>query len=343
MQKLTGFTQAFLCTALAVFLLYAASNLLIPLLIAIIISFLVIAIAEGILRLHFYSIRIPSFIAYSISLFLLALFGWVIFFIVTSNVTALIASAGFYQQRLNELFQMISRSLKLPPLNLAEQITQFDMTTAIRSILKMLTDIAGNTGLIVVYTIFLLTEYHFFPKKLAAIFRKKESLEKTKNVIQTIKSQIHSYLRIKTFLSFLTSICSYAVLLAVGIDFADFWAFLIFLLNFIPTIGSIIATIFPCLLALLQFTSIWPFVFVTLFLSAIQFIIGNIIEPRLMGKTFNLSGLVILLSLAVWGQIWGIIGMFLCVPILVIANIIFSNFPQTKPIAILFSQDGKIE
>lgn len=250
---------------------------------------------------------------------------------------------GFYQQRLHELSQNISQHLNLPSLNLAEQLTEFDMVTVIRSILTMMTDIAGNMGWIFVYTMFLLTEYHFFPKKLEAIFPKKASIEKTRSVIQAIKNQIQSYLRIKTFLSILTALCSYVILIAAGVDFPDFWAFIIFLLNFIPTIGSIIATIFPCLLALLQFNSLWPFVFVTISLTAIQFTIGNIMEPRLMGKTFNLSPLAILLSLAVWGQIWGVIGMFLCVPILVIANIIFSHFPKTRPIAILLSQDGKID
>ena len=78
-------------------------------------------------------------------------------------------------------------------------------------------------------------------------------------------------------------------------------------------------------------------------LVVIQFLIGNIIETRLMGRSLNLSALVVLFSLALWGSIWGVVGMFLCVPITVILMIIFSNFEKTRPIAVLLSSNGKID
>ena len=140
----------------------------------------------------------------------------------------------------------------------------------------------------------------------------------------------------------MTGVLSYLVLVTVGVDFAALWGMLIFLLNFIPTIGSILAVIPPILLSLVQFKGLTPFFIVMSSLISIQIIIGNILEPRLAGKSLNLSPLVILLSLVLWGKIWGIVGMFLCVPITVILNIVLANFESTKSIAIMLSANGKI-
>ena len=131
--------------------------------------------------------------------------------------------------------------------------------------------------------------------------------------------------------------------MAVGIDYAPFWALLIFMLNYIPTFGSMVGVLFPSLLALVQFDSLTNFFILVPILTAIQMLIGNVLEPKLMGNSLNLSAIVVLLSLAIWGSIWGIPGMFLSVPITVVLMIIFSNVPQTRAIAILLSSDGDIK
>jgi len=131
---------------------------------------------------------------------------------------------------------------------------------------------------------------------------------------------------------------SYLVMWLFDLDFALFWAMLIFLLNFIPNIGSFIAVCFPLILSLVQYESYYPFFFLLIVLSSIQILMGNIIEPRFMGNRLNLSPLVIIMALGFWGTLWGIIGMLLCVPIMVIVNIILSKFPSTRPIAILLSE-----
>ena len=150
------------------------------------------------------------------------------------------------------------------------------------------------------------------------------------------------YLTIKTLASFGTAMISYFVLQIIGVDFAAFWALLIFLLNYIPTVGSIIAVVFPFLFAFIQFDTVYPAFIVGILLVGIQFVMGNVVEPKMQGQSLNLSPLVIVLSLVFWGKIWGIAGAFLCVPIMVIINIILSRFPTTRPIAILLSANGKI-
>ena len=177
---------------------------------------------------------------------------------------------------------------------------------------------------------------------MRALFPEAEHREEVRSVLHRMQEQIQTYVAIKTFTSVLTGVLSYIILLIVGVDFAAFWGFIIFLLNYIPTVGSLLATLFPALLALIQFPTPVPFFIVLGGIGFLQFLIGNVLEPRLTGASLNISPLVVILSLALWGSIWGIVGMFLCVPLTVIAMIILSYFERTRPIAILLSGNGRI-
>ena len=129
----------------------------------------------------------------------------------------------------------------------------------------------------------------------------------------------------------------------MGVDAAFFWAFLMFALNYIPTIGSLIATLFPAFFSLVQFGEIQPFIIILVGLGIAEWFVGNVLEPRLMGKSLNLSPLVTILALIVWGQIWGITGMLLSTPITVVMLIIFSQFESTRGIAVMLSESGDID
>jgi predicted PurR-regulated permease PerM len=142
--------------------------------------------------------------------------------------------------------------------------------------------------------------------------------------------------------SFITGLASYLILWIIGIDFAFFWAFLIFLLNYIPTVGSLIGTVFPALIALLQFDSMRPAVLVLVLVGIVQVLVGNLLEPKLMGNSLNVSPLVVLLSLTLWGSLWGVVGMILSVPITVMMVIVFAQFESTKSVAILLSEKGNV-
>jgi AI-2 transport protein TqsA len=136
---------------------------------------------------------------------------------------------------------------------------------------------------------------------------------------------------------------SYIALKMIGVDFPVFWAVLIFLLNYIPTIGSMIATLFPVVFALLQFGTYGPALTVVVFVGSIQVLVGNILEPKWMGNSLNVSSLVVLLALAFWGWLWGVTGMILCVPITVMAVIVCAQFPQSRSIAVLLSEQGNVD
>ena len=132
------------------------------------------------------------------------------------------------------------------------------------------------------------------------------------------------------------------ILKIVGVHYAVFWAFLIFLLNFIPTIGSLLATIFPAVFCLLQFGEFTQCLMVFFIVGSIQVFIGNFLEPKWMGNSMNISPLIAIIALVFWGSIWGTTGMILSIPITVILIIVCSQFQSTKPIAMLLSEKGKI-
>jgi predicted PurR-regulated permease PerM len=159
-----------------------------------------------------------------------------------------------------------------------------------------------------------------------------------KNIFGKIDHSISNYLGIKTLVSLMTGLCSFIVLLIIGVEAPLFWAFLIFILNFIPAIGSLIATAFPAIFALFQFGDFKEAILILAIVGSLQLVFGNLIEPKLMGNSLNISPLVVFLTLALWGLIWGITGMLLSVPITVILIIIMSEFPGSRPVAILLSQ-----
>ena len=189
---------------------------------------------------------------------------------------------------------------------------------------------------------FLFLEQRSFGPKIKGMARGNIKETEVIKIIEHIDRDTRKYIGIKTFSSLTTALLSYGVMTWAGLDFAAFWALLIFFFNFIPTVGSILATVFPSILALIQFENPTTVGLVIGGIMATQILVGNLLEPRLMGNSLNLSPLVILLSLGLWGSLWGVSGMFLCVPITVIAMIICSHFPQTRPIAVLLSGNGQI-
>lgn len=344
MKKLQAFAIGIFLLVVAVHFLVQGRQILIPIAIAIVIWYLIAAITHYIVRIPKLGNYLPYPLALTGALGVCFYAIWFVFSLVLNNIGELVNSAPLYQERLANVVQRVYTlfGIEKPPTFISDQLKQLDIVSLISNIASTLTDLAGSTSIILIYVLFLLLEQHSFDQKLKALIPDEEKLSKAQGMIDKILMQIESYLRIKTALSVTTALISYGVLKYVQVDFAEFWALMIFLFNYIPTIGSIIATILPCVLTLIQFETWTPFIFVTVSLTSLQIIMGNIIEPKVMGRSFNLSGLVILLSLSLWGQIWGITGMFLCVPIMVILNIILSNFPQTRPVAILMSQDGKV-
>ena len=157
-----------------------------------------------------------------------------------------------------------------------------------------------------------------------------------------INARVGSYLALKTLLSILLGAISWVIMAFFGLQFAVFWAVLIGLLNYIPYLGSFLGVLLPAAMAIVQFGGIDGIVLMLLLLTVAQFLIGNFLDPYVMGNSLNLSPFAILLSLTVWSALWGIAGAFLAVPITAILAIVFSEFAGTRPIAVLLSRSGRL-
>jgi predicted PurR-regulated permease PerM len=193
----------------------------------------------------------------------------------------------------------------------------------------------SNMGMVLIFLVFMLLGKPYSQHKIEMAFAP-ERAKKITQVTGTITGQISRYLSIKLAISSVTAVAAYVVLLIMDVDFALTWAVLTFLLNFVPMIGSAIATIPPVLVALVDcYPDFWPAVVVLILLLIIQQIMGSFIEPKLMGESLNLSPVVILLSLVFWGWLWGIVGALLSIPIAAAIKIMCENVEALRPISVL--------
>lgn len=189
--------------------------------------------------------------------------------------------------------------------------------------------------MIMIFLVFMLLESPYMSNRLRMAFRGSTGVM-VGEVGDKIVTQISKYLRTLAIISLATGTCVWIALTLLGIDFALTWGVLAFFLNFIPTIGSIVASLPPILIALVQFYPDWvPAVLTFVSLLAIQMTIGNIMTPKIMGDALDLSPVVILVSLMFWGLIWGVSGALLSVPIAVMIKIICENIPRLHFVAML--------
>jgi predicted PurR-regulated permease PerM len=203
----------------------------------------------------------------------------------------------------------------------------------IQDAFNSITGVLGDFFISLIFWLFMMLGKTKFEERLKYAYSdRRETVEKN---IEMINTQLQSYIIIKTILSFIAGIIVTAVLFIYGIDFALIWGLLTFILNFIPNIGSFIATAAPVLVALLEYGFGFKTISLTVLLLAVHNIIGNIVEPHYLGRRMDLSPVFVLFSLIFWGWIWGIVGMFLAVPIAAAMKIFFSSIGPLKPVAII--------
>ncbi|MDA3953480.1 MAG: AI-2E family transporter [Bacteroidales bacterium] len=342
-MKSSRIANGLLIAFAVVLMLIYGKALLIPFVIALIFWFLIKEIRDLLNKIKFIDEKIPNLVLNIIGFaFIFAIIGGVVK-ILTVNIQQLSVELPVYQNNISKLTESINSTFNIDLMSSAKEfLGKYEYTKLLSGLFNSLTDIFGDAFLIIIYTLFLLLEEPFFSKKIKAIYAQKDEQDEVNIVLKQLNKSIGRYISLKTLISLLTGTLSYFALLFIGLDAPLFWAFLIFLMNYIPAIGSLIATVFPAMFAMLQFGDLMPGVWVLIIVGAIQLIVGNFIDPKLTGSTLNVSPLVVLIGLAFWGAIWGIIGMILSVPITVALIIIFAEFPRTQAIAILLTKDGKI-
>lgn len=263
--------------------------------------------------------------------------------LVGQQMNDMIATAPEYWINLERQFDRILLSFGYEEaVNLHKLQGELDINGYLLSLLASFTTVTRQFLLVLLYTLFLLVEQHTFPRKLAALKLNPRRKARLLGIIAKLNQAIRAYIGVKFAASFATGLLSFFVIEYAGLDFAIFWAFAIFALNFIPTIGSIAATILPSLMALIQFDTLTPFFIVAAGVGLIQFCIGGLLEPKLYGDALNISPFVIIFSLILWGLLWGVVGMLLCVPITFTLITFLSQFRSTRPVAVLLSRRGRV-
>ena len=325
-------------------LIVVGKSYLVPICVALVFWYLVNALNDQFRHLPFLGDRVPNAITLAMSLIFIGLSLYAISDMIVNTVNGFVQESGVYLPRIEA---QIARAYQLvgidrqPPSLVELQIGQ-QLLGNFALVLSGVTSAAKAIALVLLYVLFFLVEQSTFPKKMRALGLDAGSGTRFTMVMAEINSAMRTYLGVKTLTSIITAVLCFVVFSVIGLDYALFWAFLIFLFNFIPTIGSITATALPAALALVQFDTLTPFVAVVVGVTIIQILVGNIVEPRMMGSSLNISPLVVVLTLILWSMLWGIVGMLLSVPITVAIIIICGQFPQTRPIAILLSRNGEI-
>ena len=329
MKLVTGlmclFAAILLCTAL-----HAASSVFIPLVIA----WFILQVLRPIIKIG-ETLKFPTILKIILVFAILVIAGVVGFNFCSSQVIEFAKVYSLYADKLNEGFYSLMTALNVPP----ETISSFDwmgiLRSNVRNISEFIAAFASKLVMTFVFLMFMMLEAPDLEIKINKAFSGSSAI-KIKNILASISEQVSHYLGTLTLISVVTGICAWVVLTVFEVQLAAGWGVLTVLLNFIPTVGSIIATIPPVVMAIIQFSPgfLKPLI-VLILLTAIQVIIGNVITPKVVGDRLGVSPVMILLSLLLWGMIWGIPGMLLSVPIISIIKIVCENIPQLWPIAIL--------
>ncbi len=207
------------------------------------------------------------------------------------------------------------------------------------NVFEALSSALAHVFLILLAVVFILLEMADFPKKLRVVLK---NPERSLATIERFSRDAKRYMVIKTLISAATGVLIWLWLLIVGVDYPVLWGTLAFLLNFVPNIGSILAGLPVVLLALVQL-GVGSALLTILGFIVVNVVVGNLIEPKVMGKGLSLSTLVVYLSLVFWGWVLGPIGMILSVPMTSLVKIALESYEETKGIAFMLGSDNEMD
>jgi AI-2 transport protein TqsA len=346
-NRLQRISLAFLALFGLGVLLHMTKSFMVPFVLAILFAYLLIPVAEFLVKIRVPRIVASAVVFLSFSVLLVGLL-FLIYGAMSSAASSLPQYMDRYSEYLNKFSNFVQAQLDIELFEGYEQVGVEAVLSLISPSAVMKTvnqgigtaiDFISRLFLMMLFLLFLLAGRRaFIDKVLQFLHAHGAESEGRMEVLQSITRQIQTYLFMKTIISLVTGLVFGLVAVLFGLDFALIWGVLAVLLNFIPTIGPVIASIPPILFAFLQFESVWYAVVASICLSAVQFASGSFVEPLVMGDRLNLNIIAILLSLLLWGLIWGIPGMFLAVPITAALNIIFSHIPSLRDASILLSK-----
>lgn len=334
--------MAFIAAVLVVIVLRELRAIFIPFCFAVFLYFLL----NGAVR-RLYKWRVPKPLVMAgvlLVIFVCIYLGGLLLF---TGVANFIGRFPAYSVKVTALMENILAGIKLPIVDVRQYIAHIDwekvidptrVTALVSGSIGSFAGFIGNLLLVLLLLMFMLGEKVPMVTRVARCLSLQRAGE-LRTVLSAVNRRVRHYLLIKTLMSATTAALAALILLVGRVDFVIFTALLVFLLNYIPTFGSLLSTLFPALIAFLQYGFSPRFFLVTAALMAMQFIMGNVLEPQIMGRSLNLSPIVILLSLIFWGWLWGVVGMFLAVPVTSTLSIVFESVPALRPLAAAMSSE----
>jgi predicted PurR-regulated permease PerM len=324
------------------------ADFFIPLAFSALFWYLIVLLTNHFQKIKFAGKQMPYGWALGLGILSFFFIIWIMVAVTVSSIGSFFEELPYIQQQLlvsaEETTKTVSEITKLKMPDLAAALSRIDFYGLIKGLFDVFGSLVNWATFLGSYMLFLLIQYRFFPKKIDSIFEKDPTKAMlVKRMIRNIDINLRKYINVGIIINSITSVFVYVTLILFGVDYAAMWAILAFVLSFIPFIGSIIAPIMPALYAWAQFGSFDMGLMVGLIQGAIQFISGNIVTPRMMGKTVNLSSFVLVTGIFFSSHIWGFAGAFLVTPILVVLVIIFAHFRSTLWVAVLLSEQGDID
>ena len=327
--------------AVVLFLLVQARFLLISLATAIVLFSLTSDAISFIARQRIGPLHVPNWLASIAAVALISTTLLLLTSIVLAQVNTVLTTTLSYAERapqaVSELFAWLGPDAQSA---VFDSVATANLSGYLRTMAGQAGDLMQATVLVILFVGFLFAERVWFSTKLVNFVGDPVQADRIGRIVGSIIRRVNRYLLVKTVVSLVTGAMVWGVARAFGLELAVALGIITFILNYIPNIGSIIATGLVALVTYVQLADATPTLAIFLIVGTIQFVNGNVIDPMLMGRALRLSSFGIIISLAFWGAVWGIPGMFLSVPIMVALMIVCSEIPALRPVAILLSREG---
>ncbi len=341
LQRIRTVAQIIIAFAVVLFLLVQARFLLISLATAIILFSLTSDAINSIARMRVGPVRVPNWLASIVALLMISTALLSLTAIILSQANTVLSTTLAYTDRapqaISAMFKWLGPDAEKAVFN---SVATLDVAGYLRTIAGQAGGLMQGTVLVILFVGFLFAERVWFGTKLESLFGDAVQAEKVSRIIGSIIHRVNYYLLVKTLVSGVTGLLVYGIARFFELDLAAALGILTFVLNYIPSIGSIVATVLVALVAFVQLADGTLTLAIFLLVGAIQFFFGNIIDPMLMGRALRVSSFGIIISLAFWAAVWGIPGMFLAVPIMVALMIVCSHVPGLRAVAVLLSREG---
>jgi AI-2 transport protein TqsA len=328
---------AILTVIAAGFTCYALRKILIPFILAVFLLLVIGGLEEVLTRRT--PVRRRAALPLAI-VSVVALFGLSIW-LIARNAAGIVEQSSIYAVRLDQILHMMADrfGLKTTP-TIDELFHRLNPGHYAPLVAREAGHILEGAVFVLIYLGFMLASREGFRSKVERLFSASGHQE-AMEVAGRIQHGVESYVWVQTVVGLIIAGASVLVMWPLGISHLLFWAFLIFLANYIPAIGAAIGVLLPPLFALVDLNDLWRPILLLVLLETIHFAVSHVVQPRMQGRSLNIDPIVVLLSLAFWSVIFGVAGAFLSTPLTVIVMVVCNEFPATRWVAVILSADGK--